>query len=94
MASTIGMISISVLLVGHFAYDILHKYYLLHNMCFPQSVRSSRSSEQLPQVPPLSASPGESFSLREGIAWSGGREKVRCAQHTRSNIQILCYNEI
>lgn len=50
---------------------------MLCNMHFPQSVRSSRSSEQLPSAPPLFASPGGIFSPLRATAWSGGRKQVR-----------------
>lgn len=63
-------------------YDMIT--YILCNVCFPQSVRISRSSEQLPPAPPLSASPGESFSPLKGTACSGARGKVRSYEHART----------
>lgn len=58
---------------------VLRQYINIFAICFFQNVRRNRSSEQLPLALPLFGSLGEVFSPLKGTAWSGEREKVRCA---------------
>lgn len=60
------------------------------SLYFLQNVKSSKSSTRLPDPLPF-ASTGDLFSRLKATAWSGGKEKVRCA-YDLSNVLLVLFS--